>query len=54
MESFWATLKLELVYRRRFDTRAQFFDYIGTFYNRQRTHSALDHRSPVDFELQNN
>jgi transposase InsO family protein len=39
MESFWSTLKLELVYRRRFDTRAQarsqIFDYIEAFYNRQ-------------------
>ncbi len=35
MESFWATLKLELVYRRGFETRAQarthIFDYIETF-----------------------
>ena len=58
MESFWSTLKLELVYRRCFDTRAQartqIFDYIETFYNRQRTHSALGYHSPVDFELQNN
>ena len=40
MESFWATLKLELVYRRCFETRAEarthIFDYIETFYNRQR------------------
>jgi putative transposase len=58
MESFWATLKLELVYRHCFDTRAQartqIFDYIETFYNRQRAHSALDYHSPVDFELKNN
>ena len=58
MESFWSTLKLELVYRRVFLSRSQakhaIFDYIETFYNRQRTHSALGYRSPVDFELQNN
>jgi transposase InsO family protein len=58
MESFWSTLKLELVYRRCFDTRAhartQIFDYIETFYNRQRAHSALGYHSPVDFELLNN
>jgi transposase InsO family protein len=58
MESFWATLKLELVYRRCFDTRAQartqIFDYIESFYNRQRAHSALNYQSPVDFENQNN
>ena len=57
MKSFWATLKLELVYRRVFDTRAQartqIFDYIETFYNRQRAHSALDYHSPVDFETLN-
>lgn len=58
MESFWSTLKLELVYRRDFQTRAEarseIFDYIELFYNRQRSHSALNYFSPVDFELQNN
>jgi putative transposase len=58
MESFWSTLKLELVYRRHFQThteaRSAIFDYIELFYNRQRSHSALNYLSPVDFELQNN
>ena len=58
MESFWSTLKMELVYRRDFLTRGeaktQIFDYIECFYNRQRSHSSLNYRSPVDFELQNN
>jgi putative transposase len=58
MESFWSTLKLELVYRGVFTThnqaRAKIFDYIETFYNRQRSHSALGYRSPVEFELQTN
>lgn len=58
MESFWATLKLDLVYRRGFGTRArarsEIFDYIETFYNRQRLHSSLGYHSPVDFELKNN
>jgi putative transposase len=58
MESFWSTLKLELIFRRDFashaQARSQIFDYIETFYNRQRSHSALNYRSPVDFELQNN
>jgi transposase InsO family protein len=58
MESFWSTLKLELVYRGRFDTRTeartQIFDFIEVFYNRQRLHSALNYHSPVDFELINN
>ena len=58
MESFWSTLKLELVYRRDFlsrrQARTEIFDYIEAFYNRHRSHSALNFRSPVDFELLNN
>jgi transposase InsO family protein len=58
MESFWSTLKLELVYRRDFQTRAharsEIFDYIEVFYNQQRSHSSLRCLSPVDFELLNN
>ena len=58
MESFWSTLKLELIYRRDFATRSrartEIFDYIESFYNRHRAHSALDYHSPVDFENQNN
>jgi putative transposase len=58
MESFWSTLKLELVYRQAFETHDQarhaIFDYIEAFYNRQRIHSALGSLSPIDFENQNN
>jgi transposase InsO family protein len=58
MESFWSTLKQELVYRRSFKTRAEacqaIFDFIETFYNRRRLHSSLDYLCPVDFENQNN
>jgi transposase InsO family protein len=58
MESFWSTLKWELVYRTTFATRqqaqAELFDYIEVFYNRQRLHSALNYLCPVDFELLNN
>ena len=58
MESFWSTLKLELIYRRDFashsQARTEIFDYIEVFYNRQRSHSSLGYLSPVDFELQNN
>jgi transposase InsO family protein len=58
IESFWSTLKLEMIYRRKFATRreaqAAIFDYIEVFYNRQRAHTALGCLSPVDFELQNN
>ena len=57
MESFWSTLKLELIYRRNLTSRSQarseIFDYIECFYNRQRSHSALNFCSPVDFELLN-
>jgi len=58
MESFWSTLKCEMVYRRNFAThqaaRAAIFDYIECFYNPKRLHSALNFRSPVDFEAKNN
>jgi transposase InsO family protein len=58
MESFWSTLKLELVYRQLFvshrQAQSEIFDYIEVFYNRQRLHSALNYLSPVAFELQNN
>jgi transposase InsO family protein len=58
MESFWSTLKQELIYRRCFKTRAEarhvIFDFIEAFYNRQRLHSSLHYCCPVDFENQNN
>jgi transposase InsO family protein len=54
MEAFWSTLKIELVYRCTFHTRAHattaIFDYIERFYNRVRMHSSLDYQSPLDFE----
>ena len=53
-ESFFATLKKELVYRRRYKTRWQarqsIFKYIETFYNRIRKHSTLGNMSPVQFK----
>lgn len=58
MESFWSTLKLELVFRSIFETRDQahiaIFDYIEAFYNRKRLHSSLNYSSPVDFESKSN
>ena len=58
MESFWSTLKQELIYRRQFATRAQargeIFAFIEGFYNRTRLHSSLNYLSPVDFETKNN
>jgi putative transposase len=54
MESFWATLKSELVHQRRYATRQQarqsIFEYIEVFYNRKRLHSSLGYNSPETFE----
>jgi transposase InsO family protein len=54
MESFFATLKKELVYQERFTTRAEaqarLFEYIEVFYNRVRRHSTLGQTSPATFE----
>jgi transposase InsO family protein len=54
MESFWGTLKAELLAGRSFTTRQQarlaIFEYVEVFYNRTRLHSALGFLSPVDFE----
>lgn len=54
MESFWSTLKTEMVYRKRFesrrDARLALFHYIEVFYNRKRLHSRLGYRSPEEFE----
>jgi putative transposase len=56
IESFWGTLKTELVYQRHFGTRLQAIheitEYIEIFYNLQRRHSSLGNVSPVVF-LQN-
>ncbi len=53
-ESFFATLKKELVHRRSWPTkdelRTEVFDYIEVFYNRERRHSSLGQRSPVEYE----
>jgi transposase InsO family protein len=53
-ESFFATLKVELVYETLFLTRAQarqeIFEYIEVFYNRVRRHSYIGYVSPVDYE----
>lgn len=54
MESFFGTLKCELIHDRRYRTRAEarqdIFEYIEVFYNRQRRHSSLGYLSPVDYE----
>jgi len=54
-ESFFASLKKELVHKVRWATMAQaqrqIEDYIENFYNRRRRHSTLGYLSPVEFEL---
>lgn len=55
-ESFFGTLKQELVrdakWKTRAEARAAIHDYIEVFYNRQRLHSAIDYCPPAEFELQ--
>jgi putative transposase len=54
LESFFGTLKTELVhgerYRTRLEARLSIFEYVEVFYNRQRRHSALGYRSPEHYE----
>ena len=54
MESFWATLKTELIHHQKYATREQarqsIFEYVEVFYNRQRLHSSLGYKSPESFE----
>ena len=53
-ESFFRTLKSELIYQHRYDSREQaktaIFEYIEVYYNRQRKHSTNDYLSPHDYE----
>ncbi len=53
-ESFFATLKKELVHRRSWPTRreltSEVFEYVEAFYNTTRRHSTLGYLSPVQFE----
>jgi transposase InsO family protein len=54
VESFFHSLKVELVHHRRYLTRDEarqdIFEWIEVFYNRQRRHSTLGYRSPAEFE----
>lgn len=57
-ESFFGTLECELLARERFrshaEARVAVFDYIEGFYNPRRRHSALDYKSPTQYETQHN
>jgi len=53
-ESFFSTLKIELIHGKRYfsrdHARSDIFEYIEMFYNRQRIHQSLDYRTPDEFE----
>jgi transposase InsO family protein len=55
IESFWGRMQTELLNRKRWKTRIELanaiFDYLEIFHNRQRRHSALAMRTPIEFEL---
>ena len=55
MESFFSSLKTEMVHRTRFQTRqeakAALFEYIEIFYNRQRRHSSIGYRTPAQARM---
>jgi len=55
MESFFKTLKAELIYPKKYyhtrqEAATSIFEYIEIYYNRQRMHSALNYQAPEDFE----
>ncbi len=55
VESFFHTLKTELVHHCRYKTREEaaqsIFEYIEVFYNRKRRHSTLGYQSPEKYEM---
>ena len=55
MESFFHTIKTELIHHRHYATREEarrdVFTYIEGFYNRKRRHSAIGYLSPIEMEL---
>lgn len=57
-ESFFKTIKVEFVYKNQFSTQDQaklsLFNWIETWYNRKRRHSALGYKTMEEFELINN
>jgi transposase InsO family protein len=57
IESFWSRMQVELLNRRRWNTRIELsnamFEYLEIWHNRRRRHSALSWLSPLEFETQN-
>jgi len=55
MESFWSTMQIELLNRKKWKTRIELanaiFEFIEVFYNRQRRHSKIGYISPIKFEV---
>ena len=55
-ESFFHTLKVELIHRNKFKTRDEakrkIFEYVEMYYNRKRAHSTLGNLSPFEYERQ--
>jgi transposase InsO family protein len=55
IESFWSRMQVELLDRQRWSTRIELasaiFEYVETFHNRQRRHSALSMLTPLEFEV---
>jgi len=56
MESFFSTLKKDIIYGRRLKTQEEaklvIIEYIETFYNCRRLHSTLGNMSPMEYERQ--
>ena len=57
IESFWSRMQVELLDRKRWNTRVELanaiFEYLEIFHNRQRRHSSLGMLTPVEYESQN-
>jgi transposase InsO family protein len=55
IESFWSRMQVELLDRKRWETRIELasaiFEYLEIFHNRQRRHSSLGMLTPVEFEV---
>jgi transposase InsO family protein len=55
VESFFRTLKVELIYNKKYKTREEakkeIFEFIEVWYNRNRIHSSIDYMTPEEYEL---